>query len=74
MKFKKKNTTNNKIELICYASNDITYTYDNDYKRFYLMEPLKFIPYDMGFEEDEIKHLIDVCFTDPKLKITIERI
>lgn len=65
----------NKIQLICYTADDICYEYNRNLKKYCLSKPLKFIPYELMFNEEEMKLLLDICLNkNPRLKITIERL
>ena len=62
-----------KIQLICYATDGISYKYDSDLKKYCLESPFKFIPYELAFNEEEIITLIKIISNKkPRLKITIE--
>lgn len=65
----------NKIQLICYTADGIYYERNRDLKKYCLVKPLKFVPYELMFNEEEMKLLLDVCLNkNPRLKITIERL
>lgn len=63
----------NKIQLECYFSGDMSYEKHNS-NTYILTTPLKFIPYDLKFDELEIKKIIELLLKgDTHLKITIEK-
>lgn len=63
----------NKIELVCYCGDSIEYKKNND--NFILTSPLKFIPYNLKFDEEQMKQLINMLLKgDSRLKITIEKV
>lgn len=65
--------TKDKIELICYQADDISYEHYNG--KFALTSPLKFIPFNLIFNEEEITNIIEMLLREnPHLKITIEKV
>lgn len=63
----------NKIELICYCGDDISYQCKRG-EDYILSSSIKLIPYDLKFTKDEMKKLLDILLSNnPRLKVTIEK-
>jgi hypothetical protein len=61
-----------KIELICYCANN--FTFEKEDNGYTITKPLKFIPFDLHYTEDEVINMINVLIRgNPRLKIIIEK-
>lgn len=66
-------TKGNKIELICYCGDDISYQCKGR-EEYILSSSIKLIPYDLKFTKDEMGKLLKILLSNnPRLKVTIER-
>lgn len=61
----------NKIELICYCSDGISYKKHNN--KYVLDTPLSFIPCDLFFSEKEMSNIVKLLLNrSGKIKVTLE--
>ena len=64
----------NKIVFDCYSAGDIAYTLNFWKDRYRLESAIKLIPYDLDFNEEEMKALADLLIYQSKIKVTIEKV
>lgn len=62
-----------KIELVCYTADSISYKFDRQLQKYCLEKPLKFVPYELMFDEEKMKLLLEILLNPSnRFKITIE--
>ena len=63
----------NKVELICYCADNLIF--ESEDKGYTITKPLKFIPFNLHYTEEEVINVINVLIRgNPQLKITIEKV